>query len=107
MVSSPLSTAVDYGASKAAIAHMVRSLALQLVEQGIRVNGIAPGFTYTPFIVSGGYTTETMNSVADAMPFGRMEQPVELAPLYVNVAEPDKTFVSGEVFAAAGASPGL
>ncbi|KAL7943310.1 oxidoreductase [Trichoderma barbatum] len=45
----PNAGALAYGASKAAIVMMVRNLAQQLAEDGTWVNGVAPGFTYTPF----------------------------------------------------------
>jgi hypothetical protein len=44
--------------------------------------------------------------VADS-PYGRILQPAEIAPLYVDVVDPQKTAVSGEVFTASAADGGL
>lgn len=103
---SPDPGAIDYGASKAAIIYMVRSLAIQLVDQGIRVNGVAPAITYTPFLATAGFSADTIASVAEGYPYGRIEQPGELAPHYVDLADPLHTFTSGTIYAAAGAVPG-
>ena len=43
---------LDYSSTKGAIVAFTRSLALQLVERGIRVNGVAPGPIWTPLIPS-------------------------------------------------------
>ncbi len=43
---------VDYSSTKAAIVGFTRSLALNLAEKGIRVNGVAPGPIWTPLIPS-------------------------------------------------------
>ncbi|KAK7332938.1 hypothetical protein VNO80_29695 [Phaseolus coccineus] len=44
-------TLVDYASTKGAIVGFTRSLALQLVSKGIRVNGVAPGPIWTPLQV--------------------------------------------------------
>jgi NAD(P)-dependent dehydrogenase (short-subunit alcohol dehydrogenase family) len=91
-----------YGASKAAIAFMTRSLSAQLAPRGVRVNAVAPGLTYTPFLSAGGFTTEAISDGAGNSPLGRIEQPVELSPLYVDLADPRNTYVTGEIYAALG-----
>ena len=52
----PSSQIFDYAMTKAATTSYVRSLAKQLAEKGIRVNGVAPGPIWTPLQVSGGAT---------------------------------------------------
>lgn len=103
----PLINGVDYSASKAAIVSIVRSLSGQLAPLGIRVNAVAPGFTYTPFIATGGYNTTTMFGVVRNFPTPRLEQPAELAPMYVDLATADKTYVSGTIVGVTGGLQGF
>src|SRR5213075_1779767 len=49
---------LDYSATKGAITAFTRSLALNLVKQGIRVNAVAPGPIWTPLNPSGGQPPE-------------------------------------------------
>ena len=64
-----------YGASKAAVVMLTKSLALELAPRGIRVNGIAPGWVDTP----GNAATGRMEAAAAAIPVGRVAQPSEIA----------------------------
>jgi NAD(P)-dependent dehydrogenase (short-subunit alcohol dehydrogenase family) len=102
----PNERAVDYGASKAALSHMIHSLARQLAPRGLRVNGVAPGLTYSPFLATVGFTDEIISTGLRATPppFGRIEQPAELAPLFVSLADPSGTYISGNVYSATGAT---
>jgi NAD(P)-dependent dehydrogenase (short-subunit alcohol dehydrogenase family) len=84
------------------VVHIIRSLALQLAPKGIRVNGVAPRGTYTPFLSAQGATTEDFAQIAEMLPLRRIAQPVEISPMWVHLADPYSTYVSGEVFAAAG-----
>jgi NAD(P)-dependent dehydrogenase (short-subunit alcohol dehydrogenase family) len=107
VVANPVDTSVLYGSSKAALTHTVRSLALQLMDHGIRVNGVAPGLTYAPFLVSGGFTTEMITLGSQMIPIGRLSQPVESAPYYVYAADPTNTYLTGEILAAIGGDTGF
>lgn len=102
IVAHPSPTSAVYGSSKAALIYIARSLAQQLAPAGIRVNAIAPNVVYTPLLVEAGFTTEILAEVAKGAPVSRVEQPAELAPLYVDLATPDKTYVSGGIFGAMG-----
>ena len=64
-----------YGASKAAVVMLTKSLALELAPSGIRVNGIAPGWVDTP----GNAATGRMAEAAASIPLGRVAQPGEIA----------------------------
>lgn len=87
---------LDYSATKGAITTFTRSLALQLVKQGIRVNGIAPGPIWTPLIPST-FTPDQVSTFGSTTPMGRAGQPVELAPAYVYLASEDSSYVTGQV----------
>lgn len=106
IVTSPAAVGIDYGASKGAVTYMVRAMAQQLISQGIRVNGVAPGLTYTPFLAASGMTPEVLDQYLQLSPYRRPAQPAELAVLYVALADPVQTYTSGEIFSATGAMIG-
>jgi NAD(P)-dependent dehydrogenase (short-subunit alcohol dehydrogenase family) len=90
-------TLVDYSSTKGAITAFTRSLALQLAEKGIRVNGVAPGPIWTPLIPST-FTEEEVSKFGQNTPLKRPGQPEELAPAYVYLASPiDSSFVTGQI----------
>lgn len=106
MVSNPNPLSMDYGSSKAAITHLMRSLAIQLAPRGIRVNAVAPGLTLTPFLSTQGIRSGDIPMLVANSPYGRILQPAEIAPLYVAVVDPLKTGASGEVFTSAAGITG-
>ncbi|MBW7455269.1 SDR family oxidoreductase [Paenibacillus sepulcri] len=87
---------VDYSSTKGAIVSFTRSLSLQLVSRGIRVNAIAPGPIWTPLIVSS-YSAEYVKTFGLETPMKRAGQPFELAPAYIYLASDDSSFVTGQV----------
>ncbi|WP_336787285.1 SDR family oxidoreductase [Paenibacillus sp. MMO-177] len=87
---------VDYSSTKGAIVSFTRSLSLQLVSCGIRVNAVAPGPIWTPLIVSS-YSAEYVKSFGLETPMKRAGQPFELAPTYIYLASDDSSFVTGQV----------
>ncbi len=92
----------DYAQTKAATTNWVRSLAKQLAEKGIRVNGVAPGPIWTPLQVSGGATMEKLKQFGGHTPMGRPGQPVELASIYVQLAANDASYATAQVYGAMG-----
>jgi len=94
----------DYAQTKAATMNYVKSLAKQLAEKGIRVNGVAPGPIWTPLQVSGGAPMEKLEKFGGQTPMGRPGQPVELASIYVQLAASDASYATGQVYGAAGGS---
>jgi len=97
VVTNPTSGGHDYSASKGAVASLVQTLGISLASKGIRVNGVAPGLTYTPLLATGGLTTEALNQISQTLPLRRPAQPVELAPAYVDFADALKTYTSGSI----------
>ncbi len=87
---------VDYAATKGAIIAFTRSLALQLADKGIRVNGVAPGPIWTPLIPST-FDEEKVATFGGDVPMKRPGQPEEVAPSYVFLASDDSSFMSGQV----------
>ena len=89
-------TLIDYSATKGAIVAFTRSMALSLVSCGIRVNATAPGPVWTPLIVSS-FSQQYVQTFGSTTPMQRAAQPYELAPLYVYLASPDSSNVTGQV----------
>jgi NAD(P)-dependent dehydrogenase (short-subunit alcohol dehydrogenase family) len=77
---------LDYSATKGAITAFTRSLALNLVKQGIRVNAVAPGPIWTPLNPFGGQQPEKVKDFGKDTPMGRPGQPNEVAPAFLFLA---------------------
>lgn len=87
---------LDYSSTKGAQVAFTRSLALNVIEQGIRVNAVAPGPIWTPLIPSTFDATQVAKFGADS-PMKRAGQPDELAPAYVYLASSDSSYMAGQV----------
>jgi NAD(P)-dependent dehydrogenase (short-subunit alcohol dehydrogenase family) len=90
-------TLLDYSSTKGAITAFTRSLSENLVGEGIRVNGVAPGPIWTPLNPSGGATKEEMKDFGKSTPMGRPGQPNEVAPSFLFLACEDASYMSGQV----------
>lgn len=86
---------LDYAATKGAIIAFTRSLALALVERGIRVNAVAPGPIWTPLIPST-FPPDKVASFGADVPMKRPGQPEEVAPCYVFLASDDSSYITGQ-----------
>ncbi|QFU15909.1 SDR family oxidoreductase [Microvirga thermotolerans] len=95
---------LDYSATKGAIVAFTRSLAKKLAEQGIRVNGVAPGPIWTPLIPSTFPADKVAKFGADT-PLKRPGQPNEVAPSYLFLACEDSSYVTGSVLHPNGGDP--
>ena len=88
-----------YGASKAAVVMLTKSLALELAPAGIRVNGIAPGWVETP----GNAATGRMAAAAAGIPLGRVARPEEIAEwVRILTSETSTSFLTGETITLSG-----
>jgi NAD(P)-dependent dehydrogenase (short-subunit alcohol dehydrogenase family) len=93
---------LDYASTKGAIHAFTKSLAQNLVEQGIRVNCVAPGPVWTPLNPSD-QPAEKVAKFGQQSPMKRPAQPEELAPAYVFLAsEADSSYITGEILTVMG-----
>jgi len=91
-----------YGATKAAVISMTKSLAADFTAKGIRVNAICPGTVESPSLIARmkaqGDFEKTKAAFIGRQPMGRMAQPEEIASLVVYLASDESAFVTGQTF---------
>jgi len=93
----PLKNVMPYAVSKAGIAHMTRSLALEWGPGGVRVNAIAPGFIVTD-LTRKLWSDETMQTWGLAnTPQRRLGTPEDLVGAALFLASPASAFITGQV----------
>ena len=95
-----------YGASKAAVIGLTKSIAADYVRQGIRCNAVAPGTVDTPSLQG------RINSYADPVqarkdfvarqPMGRLGTVEDLVPIFIYLASEESQFATGNVFSIDG-----
>ena len=95
-----------YGASKAAIIGMTKSIAADFVKDGIRCNAICPGTVQSPSLNDRLMATGDFgNALADfeaRQPMGRLGQPEEIAEMVCYLAGELSAFTPGQAFAVDG-----
>jgi 2-deoxy-D-gluconate 3-dehydrogenase len=100
LVGFPSSAA--YTASKAAVANLTRSLALEWIADKIWVNAVAPGPLETPMTVPYLQTPDQRLAVGEMVPIGRIGSAEEMVGPILLLASTANTYMVGSVVAADG-----
>jgi len=90
------SSLLSYSTTKGAILAFTRSISQPLIKKGIRVNGVAPGPIWTPFIPDA-FPGEQVETFGQQVPMQRPGQPKEVAPSFVFLASQDASYMAGQV----------
>jgi NAD(P)-dependent dehydrogenase (short-subunit alcohol dehydrogenase family) len=90
-------TFASYNASKAALLGLNRTMALELAQHGIRVNGVSPGFTHTDMTEKavGPKLMEYLNGSFERVPMRRLVKPEEVAAAFAFLASDDASGITG------------
>ena len=99
-----------YGASKAALIGLVKSVAADFVGHGIRANAVCPGTVSSPSLLGRveelgrevGGSDEAMAMFVARQPMGRLGTPDEVAQLCLFLASDESRFVTGQAYAVDG-----
>ena len=97
----PIARCVAYGAAKAGLNHMMRTIAVELSTHRINVNAIEPGWIDTP----GEHETfgdERMEEEAALLPWGRLGTPADIGQAAAFLCSAEADYITGSVLAVDG-----
>jgi len=89
-----------YSTSKAGVYGLVRVMAADYAREGIRVNGVVPGYTRTP--MTEWVTPEEHDALLATIPLARQGEPEDVASVMLFLASDEAAYVTGAVWAADG-----
>jgi NAD(P)-dependent dehydrogenase (short-subunit alcohol dehydrogenase family) len=90
----------NYAAAKAGLFGLTMSLAQETARKGITVNSVAPGYIATEMVAA--VPPEAMARVLAKIPAGRLGEPDEVARVVEFLADPDSSFITGQIYAVNG-----
>jgi 3-oxoacyl-[acyl-carrier protein] reductase len=95
---------VQYSAAKAGVVGLVRGLAVELARDGIKVNGIAPGYIRTAQALSEEHSLgpEGLEQAAAFIPMGRVGEPEDIADVILFLASDAARYLTGQVLVVDG-----
>lgn len=92
-----------YGAAKAAMNQLTRTLSIDLAPQGIRANALAVGIVPTESLFTiGKVSDEALPELAKTVPLGRLGDPSDVAAAVVYLTSPAGSWVTGQTLAVSG-----
>ena len=100
-----------YGASKAAVIGLTKSVAKDYIKQGIRCNAICPGTVESPSLqerikAQGGNPEEVRAAFIARQPIGRIGTPEEIAAIALYLASDESAYTTGVAFSIDGGMSG-
>ncbi len=95
---------VQYSSAKAGIVGLVRGLSVEIAREGIRVNGIAPGYIRTAQALSEEHSLgpEGLEQAAEFIPMGRVGEPEDIADVILFLASNAARYLTGQVIVVDG-----
>ncbi|MFF2299284.1 SDR family NAD(P)-dependent oxidoreductase [Arthrobacter sp. NPDC058127] len=90
-----------YAAAKAGVMGFTRAAAIEAAPFGVRVNAVAPGLTWNPFLEKI-YSKEYVDEMARKTPLGRPGMPEDIANAVTFLASDKASFITGEVLCVSG-----
>jgi 3-oxoacyl-[acyl-carrier protein] reductase len=90
---------VHYSSAKAGVVGLVRGLAVELARDGVRVNGIAPGYIRTAQLLSEEHSLGPAGAekAGEFIPMGRIGEPEEIADVALFLASHAARYMTGQV----------
>jgi 3-oxoacyl-[acyl-carrier protein] reductase len=90
---------VHYSAAKAGVVGLVRGLAVELAKDGVRVNGVAPGYIRTAQLLSEEHSLGPAGAekAAEFIPMGRLGEPEDIADVILFLASRAARYMTGQV----------
>jgi glucose 1-dehydrogenase len=85
----------NYAASKGGVSLLMKTMAQELAQHGIRVNAISPGAIKTPINTSAWDTPEAERGLLKLIPYGRVGEPVDIGRAAVWLVSDDSDYVTG------------
>lgn len=86
-----------YCASKGGVNQLTRTVALEMANEGIRVNAIAPGFIKTEMTKGMQDNESANNAISSATPLGHMGEPDDIAYAAVYLASDESKYITGSI----------
>ena len=90
---------VHYSAAKSGVVGLVRGLGVELARDGIRVNGVAPGYIRTAQALSTVHSLgpEGLDKAAEFIPAGRVGEPEDIADVIHFLVSDASRYITGQV----------
>jgi NAD(P)-dependent dehydrogenase (short-subunit alcohol dehydrogenase family) len=99
----PVGERAGYASAKAGIYGLMRSIAVDYAQHGIRANAVAPGAVATPLLLDGRLKDyEVRQAALRAIPMNRFGEPIELARAILFLASSEASYVTGQVLVVDG-----